>query len=36
VLYAVHALLTGVAFIIMNALGVRLGFGFPQACSTMC
>src|SRR6266404_9736502 len=28
VLYAVHALLTGVAFIIMNALGVRLGFGF--------
>ena len=28
VLYAVHALLTGVAFIIMNALHVRLGFGF--------
>jgi PTS system N-acetylglucosamine-specific IIC component len=28
VLYAVHALLTGVAFIIMNTLGVRLGFGF--------
>jgi PTS system N-acetylglucosamine-specific IIC component len=28
VLYAVHALLTGVAFIIMNALKVRLGFGF--------
>jgi len=28
VLYAVHALLTGVAFIIMNALQVRLGFGF--------
>jgi len=27
-LYAVHALLTGSAFIIMNALGVRLGFGF--------
>ena len=27
-LYAVHALLTGVAFIIMNALEVRLGFGF--------
>jgi N-acetylglucosamine PTS system EIICBA or EIICB component len=27
-LYAVHALLTGLAFIIMNALGVRLGFGF--------
>lgn len=27
-LYAVHALLTGAAFIIMNALGVRLGFGF--------
>jgi PTS system N-acetylglucosamine-specific IIC component len=27
-LYAVHALLTGVAFIIMNALGVRLGFNF--------
>jgi N-acetylglucosamine PTS system EIICBA or EIICB component len=28
VLYAVHALLTGVAFIIMDALKVRLGFGF--------
>ena len=28
VLYAVHALLTGVAFIIMNALHVRLGFSF--------
>ena len=27
-LYAVHALLTGLAFIITNALGVRLGFGF--------
>lgn len=27
-LYAVHALLTGVAFIIMNALQVRLGFSF--------
>ncbi|HEX5459027.1 MAG TPA: N-acetylglucosamine-specific PTS transporter subunit IIBC [Steroidobacteraceae bacterium] len=27
-LYAVHALLTGLAFIIMKALGVRLGFGF--------
>jgi N-acetylglucosamine PTS system EIICBA or EIICB component len=27
-LYAVHALLTGVAFIIMQALHVRLGFGF--------
>ncbi|MGA7540703.1 MAG: PTS transporter subunit EIIC, partial [Steroidobacteraceae bacterium] len=27
-LYAVHALLTGFAFIIMNALDVRLGFGF--------
>lgn len=27
-LYAVHALLTGVAFIIMNLLGVRLGFSF--------
>ena len=27
-LYVVHALLTGVAFIIMNALQVRLGFGF--------
>jgi PTS system N-acetylglucosamine-specific IIC component len=27
-LYAMHALLTGTAFIIMNALGVRLGFGF--------
>jgi N-acetylglucosamine PTS system EIICBA or EIICB component len=28
VLYAVHALLTGLAFIIMNALHVRLGFSF--------
>jgi N-acetylglucosamine PTS system EIICBA or EIICB component len=27
-LYVIHALLTGVAFIIMNALQVRLGFGF--------
>ncbi len=27
-LYAVHALLTGAAFIIMNTLGVHLGFGF--------
>ena len=27
-LYAVHALLTGTAFVIMNALHVRLGFGF--------
>ncbi len=27
-LYAVHALLTGFAFVIMNALDVRLGFGF--------
>ena len=27
-LYAVHALLTGLAFVIMNALNVRLGFGF--------
>lgn len=27
-LYAVHALLTGIAFIIMNALHVRLGFSF--------
>ncbi|MFZ1906662.1 MAG: N-acetylglucosamine-specific PTS transporter subunit IIBC, partial [Steroidobacteraceae bacterium] len=27
-LYGVHALLTGVAFIVMNALHVRLGFGF--------
>jgi PTS system N-acetylglucosamine-specific IIC component len=27
-LYAVHALLTGFAFVIMNALQVRLGFGF--------
>jgi N-acetylglucosamine PTS system EIICBA or EIICB component len=27
-LYAVHAVLTGVAFVIMNALHVRLGFGF--------
>jgi PTS system N-acetylglucosamine-specific IIC component len=27
-LYAVHAVLTGIAFVIMSALGVRLGFGF--------
>src|SRR5215469_5652130 len=27
-LYVVHALLTGVAFIVMDALHVRLGFGF--------
>src|SRR5215831_595141 len=27
-LYAVHALLTGVAFVIMNALNVHLGFNF--------
>ncbi|HEV2271619.1 MAG TPA: N-acetylglucosamine-specific PTS transporter subunit IIBC [Steroidobacteraceae bacterium] len=27
-LYGVHALLTGLAFVITNALGVRLGFGF--------
>ena len=27
-LYAVHALLTGFSFVIMKALGVRLGFGF--------
>ena len=27
-LYAVHAVLTGIAFVIMNALHVRLGFGF--------
>jgi N-acetylglucosamine PTS system EIICBA or EIICB component len=28
VLYAVHALLTGVALVVMDVLGVRLGFGF--------
>lgn len=27
-LYAVHAVLTGIAMVIMDALGVRLGFGF--------
>jgi N-acetylglucosamine PTS system EIICBA or EIICB component len=27
-LYAVHAILTGIAFVVMNALQVRLGFGF--------
>jgi PTS system N-acetylglucosamine-specific IIC component len=27
-LYAVHALLTGIAFVVMHALHVRLGFGF--------
>jgi len=28
VLYAVHALLTGIAMVLMHALGVHLGFGF--------
>src|SRR6185369_7410953 len=28
VLYAIHAVLTGAAMVIMNVLGVRLGFGF--------
>ena len=28
VLYAIHAVLTGVAMVAMNALGVHLGFGF--------
>jgi N-acetylglucosamine PTS system EIICBA or EIICB component len=28
VLYAVHAILTGLALVLMNVLGVRLGFGF--------
>ena len=28
VLYAVHALLTGLAMVLMQALGVKLGFGF--------
>ncbi|CAN7488842.1 N-acetylglucosamine-specific PTS transporter subunit IIBC [Phenylobacterium sp. LjRoot225] len=28
VLYALHALLTGLAFIVMSLLGVKLGFGF--------
>lgn len=27
-LYALHAILTGVALVVMNVLGVRLGFGF--------
>ncbi len=27
-LFAVHAVLTGIAFVVMNALHVRLGFGF--------
>jgi len=27
-LFALHALLTGLAFVIMNALDVKLGFGF--------
>ena len=27
-LYAIHAVLTGVAMVVMDALGVRLGFGF--------
>jgi N-acetylglucosamine PTS system EIICBA or EIICB component len=28
VLYAIHALLTGVSMVVMDALGVKLGFGF--------
>ncbi|WP_375395319.1 N-acetylglucosamine-specific PTS transporter subunit IIBC [uncultured Sphingomonas sp.] len=28
VLYAIHAVLTGISMALMNALGVRLGFGF--------
>jgi PTS system N-acetylglucosamine-specific IIC component len=28
VLYALHALLTGAALVLMNVLGIRLGFGF--------
>ena len=28
VLYAIHAVLTGASMVLMNALGVRLGFGF--------
>ena len=28
VLYAIHALLTGISMALMNALGVKLGFGF--------
>ena len=28
VLYAIHAVLTGVAMVVMNLLGVQLGFGF--------
>lgn len=28
VLYAVHAVLTGLSMVLMNALGVKLGFGF--------
>ena len=28
VLYAVHAVLTGVAMVVMDALGIKLGFGF--------
>jgi len=27
-LYAIHAVLTGLSMVVMNALGVRLGFGF--------
>jgi PTS system N-acetylglucosamine-specific IIC component len=27
-LFAIHALLTGIAMVVMNALGVKLGFGF--------
>jgi PTS system N-acetylglucosamine-specific IIC component len=28
ILYAIHAVLTGLAMVVMNVLGVRLGFGF--------
>jgi len=28
ILYAIHALLTGIAMVLMDAFGVRLGFGF--------
>lgn len=31
-LYALHALLTGLALVVMNVLGVRLGFGFSAGC----
>ena len=35
-LYAIHAVLTGISMALMHALGVKLGFVSPPACSTTC